>query len=140
MQELTGLTIDFENVVVTEVQDDWYAVEVILQDGRRFAIFSSAAEAGRAARQYWEDLAREDPGEFASAVGIESVVAWAFHEWGGPGQHQVMRLEDWLDLWLNTPIEHWSIDDTELDAHIEPDSAVAEEIGFDGDAVAYQTR
>lgn len=132
------ITIDGEKFEVTEVYDGCYGVDIELEDGREFVIFESAAEAGRLARKYWEDMANDDPGELVCLVGKETLVAWALGQYAGPGSTQVTSLENWLDLFLDAPEEEWGRwDGTECEAFIDGD--LADEIDFSDDAVAYQT-
>jgi len=78
-----------------------------------FNLFHSKGEAGRAARQYWEDMANNDPKEFAFMMGEETLVAWGMNALAGPGTSKVHGLEEWLDLWLDTPHEHFASYDGE---------------------------
>jgi len=136
---MNGLSIDGKKVVIYEVRSAGYGMEVSLEDGREFLIFESAAEAGRAARQYWEDLANGDPKEFACLVGTDTLVAWALGQYAGPGSTHVTSLDKWLDLFLDVPEEEWGRQDgTECGAFIDPNSEAAMEIGFVDDAVAYE--
>jgi hypothetical protein len=77
-----------------------------LEDGTEYAIFESREAAGESAREYWEELAQDDPREFACIIGEETLVQWGLGQFGGPGSTKVKSLEDWLDLWLDTPEEH----------------------------------
>jgi len=87
---------------------------ITTKDGREFYIFESSEAAGEAAREYWEDMAHNDPKEFTCMVGEETLVQWGLGNWAGPGSTAVQSLQEWLDLWLETPEEHFgSYDGTE---------------------------
>lgn len=63
--------------------------------------------------------------------------AWALGNPAGPGSTQVESLEEWLDLWLDTPEEEFaSYDGEEVEAS-EADEELIEELGFTP-AVAYR--
>jgi len=102
--------------------DYGYGKEITTNDGE-FVIFEDADWAGESAREYWEDLAKNDPEEFACIVGEETLIAWALGQWAGPGTSQVRSLNEWLDLWLDTPEEHFaSWDGEEREFHsLHPD-------------------
>ena len=99
-------------------------------DHGEFIMFEDAEEAGKAARAYWADMAANDPSEFACMVGQDTLVAWGMGQYAGPGSTQVRSMSDWLDLWLNTPEEHFaSYDGEECNIeHASPD--IVEELGF----------
>jgi hypothetical protein len=93
--------------------------EVVLDDGTEWIVFESRETAGEAAREYWEDMARNDPKEFTCMVGEETLVSWALGQYAGPGSTQVKSLEEWLDLHLDCPEEHFgSYDGSECDCQI----------------------
>jgi hypothetical protein len=81
----------------------------IVNGGRaRYTLFASREEAGEEARTYWQDMAERDPTEFRHMVGDETLVAWALGQYAGPGSTKATSLSEWLDLWLNTPEEHFA--------------------------------
>ncbi len=53
-------------------------------------------------------MAENDSKEFVCMVGEETLVAWALGQYAGPGSTHVQSLNEWLDLWLNTPEEHFA--------------------------------
>ena len=113
------IVIDGECQAVKEIHQYGYLPMVELENGEEYYLAVSSEEAGEAARKYWEELAEEDPREFAALVGEETLVAWGMHQYAGPGSTKVKDLEEWLDLWLNTPEEQWgSYDGTECDCSI----------------------
>jgi hypothetical protein len=78
------------------------------QDGTSYYIFEDAETAGKAAREYWKDLAENDPTEFACIVGEKNLIQWGMGHYAGPGSTQVISLEEWLDLHLDIPEEHFA--------------------------------
>jgi hypothetical protein len=78
-------------------------------DGRmEWHLFASREEAGEEAREYWRHMAERDPAEFRTMVGDETLIAWAFGRYAGAGNIKVSSLSEWLDLWLDTPEEHFA--------------------------------
>jgi hypothetical protein len=75
------------------------------EQGPEFYIAESSEDAGEKAREYWEDMADEDPNEFACLVGTETLIQWNLGNYAGPGSTQVQSLKEWLDLHLNIPEE-----------------------------------
>jgi len=87
---------------------------ITLEDGREYYIATDSEDAGKAAKKYWEEMARSDPVELRAMIGDEVLVKWALGESAGPGTTAVNSLEEWFDLWLNVPEEQWaSYDGTE---------------------------
>ena len=81
-----------------------------------YMVFASREDAGIAARAYWDDMRAYDPEEFTCLVGAATMVAWAHGRPAGPGSTKVLSLESWLDLWLDTPEEHYATyDGAEID-------------------------
>ncbi len=112
------IEINGECLTVENVRDfGWSMIE--LEDGTDWYIFQDSEDAGEEARKYWEDLARDDPKEFTCIVGEENLINWGLGISSGPGSTAVKSLEDWLDLWLDTPEEQWaSYDGCEVDCRI----------------------
>ena len=132
------MVIDGELCKVKEVHDYGYLPIVELEDGRDFYLARNSKEAGEKAREYWEEMAENDPEEFAALVGEKTLVSWALGQYAGPGSTKVQNLDEWLDLWLNTPEEQWaSYDSQEKDCQINRNLAF--ELDFDGlKAVCYR--
>lgn len=86
-----------DNYPVIEVPGKFGTDEVFL--------FRSQEEAGEWARQSWEDRILGDPEEAREIIGTETLVRWALGLPAGPGSAQVRNLNEWLDLWLETPEE-----------------------------------
>lgn len=82
-------------------------LHITLEDGREFYIFPDSETAGEAAREYWADMAANDPQEFACLVGESTLVAWGLGQYAGPGSTQVQSLTEWLDLHIDVPEEHF---------------------------------
>ena len=115
---------------VEETHDYRYLPMVTCDDGTEWYVAESHEHAGQKAREYWEDLAKDDPSEFACLVGENTLVAWALGQPAGPGSTQVCSLEEWLDLWLETPEEEFaSYDGNEYEVTSKC-GRVADELGF----------
>ena len=106
--------------MVYPVDLDTYGDTSLLTCGRKqWYVFPDTETAGEAARDYWQELAENDPDEFTALVGEGTLVAWALGRYAGPGSTQVTSLEEWLDLWLDTPEEHFaSYDGEELNGTV----------------------
>lgn len=101
-----------------------------LEGGMDYYIAESSKIAGEKAREYWEEMAENDPREFTALVGEKTLVSWALNQYAGPGNSQVRNLTEWLDLWLDTPEEQWgSYNGTEEDCKINKN--LAHELGFE---------
>jgi len=92
----------------------------MVRDGRReWYLAESSEAAGEKAREYWADMAANDPKEFVCMVGEQTLIQWGMGHRAGPGTTQVKSLNEWLDLHLNTPEEHFaSYDSSEIDVMI----------------------
>ena len=135
-----NITIDETEYEVKSVYLGSYIPTLTMRCGAECYVARSGEAAGEAARQYWKDMAEDDPEEFTCLVGVKTLVAWALGCLAGPGTAAVGSLEEWLDLWLDTPEEQWAgWDSTEHDTYIAPESKIAEKLGFSGDCVAYLT-
>ena len=88
-----------KNYPVIEVPGKWGGDEVYL--------FQSREEAGEWARQTWEDRINDDAEEAIHMLGAETLIRWALGKPAGPGSTQVRSLNEWLDLWLDTPEEEF---------------------------------
>lgn len=85
-----------------------------VSEGRtEFKLFASREDAGEEARAYWADMAESHPAEFRTMVGDDTLIKWALGQHAGPGIMRVASLSDWLDLWLDTPGEHFASYDGE---------------------------
>lgn len=123
------IKIDGEIYNVKEVHNYGYLPEIETDDGKEFILAESSEIAGEKAREYWEEMANDDPEEFTYMVGEKTLVAWGLGQYAGPGSTQVKSLEEWLDLWLDTPEEQWaSYDGAERD--VERCGKLREELGF----------
>jgi hypothetical protein len=123
------IVIDGEVFTVEKVHDYGYPM-VELDDKTDWYIFQDSESAGEAAREYWENLAQDDPREFTCLVGEKTLVAWALGQYAGPGSTSVKSLEEWLDLWLDLPEEQWgSYDGSEQDCRI--NNNLLEELEFE---------
>lgn len=125
------IVIDNEVCEVARVHYYGYLPILELTDGREYYISETHEDAGEVARDYWEELAATDPEEFACLVGEKTLVRWALNQLAGPGSTQVRNLNEWLDLWLDTPEEQWaSYDGIEIEG-VKFNRHLADEIGYE---------
>ena len=125
------LYIDGDEVEITETWDHGHLPEAV-SGSLRYTIAKDSDEAGKAAREYWTDMAANDPSEFACMVGEETLVQWGMGQSAGPGSEKVSSLDEWLDLYLTRPEEHFaSHDGEERKAAI--NAALADALGMDCD-------
>ncbi len=136
--------IEIENEDATDVDDirilgfrDAEGYEIVTSEGD-FILFADADDAGKAAREYWEDMAESDPSEFTAMVGEETLVQWGLGRAAGPGSTQVRSLQEWLDLWLLTPEEHFASYDGEERIVMQIADSTVNDLGFIP-RVAYRT-
>ena len=125
-----NITIDGEIKEVESVHTGGYLPMIETDDGHEYYVAESHEEAGIAARKYWKEMAESDPKEFAYMVGENTLVSWGMNQYAGPGTTQVKSLEEWLDLWLDTPEEEFAgYDGEENDATNASDDLI-DELGF----------
>lgn len=106
---MAEIVIDDETLEITNVREtSWSGLYMVESGGLEYHIADSAETAGKAAREYWKELAESDPGEFTAIVGQETLVKWALGQYAGPGTTQVKSLEEWLDLHIDVPEEQWA--------------------------------
>lgn len=101
--------IDNKRVVFDE--DDLTEYNDILMvtiGNREFYLFIDENDAGEEARKYWEHMAYNDPREFRCIVGDEALVNWCLGQPYAVGNESVSTLDEWLDLWVAHPEEHWA--------------------------------
>lgn len=123
--------IDGEIVDVDSVTDANDECPAMIDEGRRdWYIDEDAESAGKRARASWASMAENDPSEFTCMVGEGTLVKWALNQYAGPGSTSVRNLEEWLDLWLDTPDEQWaSYDGNERDVEFCSEE-LESELGF----------
>jgi len=100
--------INDDRIVFDSNDDNDNGYKTIESDKGDFILFEDSEIAGEEAREYWEDMAENDSKEFVCMVGEETLVAWALGQYAGPGSTHVQSLNEWLDLWLDTPEEHFA--------------------------------
>jgi hypothetical protein len=94
-------------------------------------LFKTREDAGQYARDYWEDFIDcEAPEEVVAFLGAETLISWALGRLAGPGSAKVRNLEEWLDLYIDTPEEHFE-EEYEIDAIA---SNLVEVLGFKPEA------
>ena len=71
-------------------------------------VFKNEEDAGQCARDYWEDyIDGETSEEIVAILGADTLIAWALGREAGPGSSKVKNLNEWLDLYLDAPEEHF---------------------------------
>ena len=139
------VTINGESYEVNGASSLEFGSGVVLDtDGGEWVIFQDAEEAGKAAAEYWHDLADNDPKEFTALVGEDTLVSWALGQSAGPGSVAVNSLEEWLELVADHPEEEWgSWDGQECECTIDEETSgmIYQDTGQwidEGEAVAYR--
>ena len=92
----------FDNHAVISLKDEAgnWAAELFL--------FKNEEDAGQCARDYWEDyIDGETSEEIVAILGADTLIAWALGREAGPGSSKVKNLNEWLDLYLDAPEEHF---------------------------------
>lgn len=125
-----NIKIDGEKLEVEKVFNGGYLPIIEASDGCEYYLAESTESAGEAARKHWEDMAENDPKEFACMVGEETLVKWGMKQWAGPGSTQVKSMDEWLDLWIDTPEEEFASYDGEEREASEADDELIKELGF----------
>ena len=90
-------------------------------------LFKSDEDAGQCARDYWEDYIQDDKDTAIEMLGAETLLSWALGELAGPGSVNVRNLEEWLDLYLENPHEHFESGPYDIELIGEN---IVEELGF----------
>ena len=123
------IKIDGEICTIKDVHTYGGLPMVETDDGKEFYLAESSEKAGEEARKYWKDMAENDPKEFTCMIGEETLVSWGLGRYASPGSTQVKSLEEWLDLWLDTPEEHFASYDSE-EREVSRCGKLREELGF----------
>ena len=109
---------------------------MVINHDKEWYVFQSSRSAGKAAREYWEDMAKEDSVEFVYIVGQHTLVQWALGNYAGPGTTKVTSLNKWLDLWLDIPEKQWArYDGNEIEGVLSKEAMI--ELGFDHKNVVF---
>ena len=94
-------------------------------------LFKTREDAGEYARQYWADyIDHESSEEVVNLLGAETLISWALGKLAGPGSEKVRNLEEWLDLYIDTPDEHFE-EEYEIEAI---GKNIVEKLGFKPEA------
>jgi hypothetical protein len=101
---INGLTHTFNEDQIIHMEG--YAI--LNLPSQIYYLFSDPEVAGEKAREYWEDLAENDPEELAAVVGVKALVAWAKGKWYAAGTTSVQSLDCWFELWEEDPAQHWA--------------------------------
>ena len=104
MNEDMKVSIDDTEYTVRDIQDDI----LITEPWEAFHVFSSSERAWEQARDYWQDLAEYDSDEFTCIVWKDTLVSWCLGKYAGPWTEKVNNLNDWFDLHIHYPHEHFA--------------------------------
>jgi hypothetical protein len=130
-EEANYVIVDGEKFSVTDIYVG-DSPEISCGRSINYNVFENSKEAGKAARRYFEEMADHDLDELRSIIGDEVLIQWGLGQHAGPGDTPVKSLEEWLDLWLNNPEDHWaSYDGDETEGTIS--AALADEINIKHD-------
>jgi hypothetical protein len=112
------IKIDNETLKVDKVYNGVYLP--LLKCGKlEFYVAKDSESAGEAARKYWEDVANNDPAEFACLIGEERLVQWAIGQGDSFG---ISAFGEFLDKVAEHPeAEFAHYDGQERDCEIVPD-------------------
>ena len=93
-------------------ENDWWKVDHGVQaelnhNWTEIFLFKDEKAAGKHVREYWVDMVESDSESAVEMLGSENLIRWALGKLAGPGSTQVRSLEEWLDLHLDTPEEHF---------------------------------
>ncbi len=122
-------TVEVDVIDYTEIIKD-------VNSNREWYVFQDQEAAGEAAKKYYQELAENDPHEFVYLVGNDTLISWAFGNPAGPGSTKVKSIDEWFDLWLNIPEEHFgSYDGCEYNGSI--DKELMEYLGIDDENVVF---
>ena len=83
------------------------AVESVTSGENGPTVSLTDEDAGQYARDYWEDCIKGDRETAIEMLGTDTLLSWALGEAAGPGSSKVKSLEEWLDLYLDAPDEHF---------------------------------
>ena len=123
MEKERLIKIDGTLYHVKEIHEFGSLPEIETDEGEDFILALDSGDAGKS--------------EFACIVGESTLVSWALKQWAGPGSSQVQSLDDWLDLHLDVPEEHFaSYDGVERD--VDRVGQLADDLGFTP-TVAYRS-
>ena len=133
------VVIDGDPYIVT-LEADHYELPMLKCCGFEWYIAENSTIAGEKAREYWEELAHNDPEELTCIIGTDTLVAWALGQSAGPGTTAVNSLEEWLDLHLDVPEEHFATYDS-CEYVLKISDELQQELGWDtkSDCVAYRS-
>ena len=122
------IVIDGEITEVDGAESGSETCPPMVENGHRdWYVDEDSARAGERARASYQEMAEDDPKELTCLLGEQTLVAWALGQYAGSGTSQVRSLEEWLDLWLDTPEEMWGgYDNTECEVEFCSEALVDE--------------
>ena len=126
-----------EDEVVEMELDNYSDYQYKGSNGNEYCIFKNSEIAGKAAREYWEDMAKNDLKEFLCIIGEKALIAWGLGQYYAVGSTAVNSLEGWLDLSLDHPEEHFASYDGEEIEIFQMNKNMQQEFG--SSCVAYRS-
>lgn len=98
------IKIDGEILEVIRVFDGGY-LPMVETNGGDFYVARDEEEAGEKASEYWQDMADNDPEEFACIIGAERLVQWGMNRCDSFG---IRNFADFLNRVAQVPEEEWA--------------------------------
>ena len=132
--QIDGETLEVDIDTVYPMCDGMCEIEI---EGMTMVLAIDVETAGNEHRDYYRDMARNDPDEFLCMVGRETLVSWALGQAAGPGYEKVHSLDEWLELLKDYPEEHFATYDGEQRDVSGCSRLLIKEIGFEP-TVAYR--
>ena len=113
---------DFFTVSVDSITDmgSYHIISLEDSEGRHFielSVFKEEEDAGQIARVTTGKNSLEmTRSTLVEVLGADTLIAWALGEEAGPGTSKVKSLNEWLDLYLESPDEHYDIGPFHIEA------------------------
>lgn len=126
------IVIDANEYVIESIDDCGTSgmAMATMASGEEFYLAEDVDIAGKAAKEYWMDMAKNDPSEFECIVGSENLIAMAMGECCNPGSTTVSSLDEWFDLHIDAPEEHFASYDHQECSAIDTGNNAIDELGF----------
>ena len=102
------MEISGEIYTVSRITSGYFGDLLMIEtdEGCDFYVSEDEETAGEAAKEYWRDMAENDPKEFICIIGEDTLVGWALGN--SAGHAGCSSLEEWLDLTATVPEEQWA--------------------------------
>lgn len=107
--KIDGYSVDLSGMR----ESGWDCLYMIEDERLEWYVAESSEDAGKAAAQYWRDMAEDDAKEFTCIIGEDRLVQWAL---GRSDSFGIRSLEEFLEKVAEYPEEEWGqYDGTECD-------------------------